>query len=223
MSAFGLGGTNAHVLLEDYPRSSPAVDVAPVRPCVVPLSARTDERLTAYAGELHDFLRDLREDGAPLPPLTDIAYTLTVGRDPMARRLAVVATTAQELIAALRAHLDGVPDPRVITGTSAGTGEAIGTSLGSGPRSAVLADAVTWVTGGMLPPPSPGRRTPLPTYPFEPRRHWADPTERAAPGSPPPAAASGDRGEETLPDVLQALSEGRVSVEHVEQFMEGVL
>lgn len=223
VSAFGLGGTNAHVLLEDYPQSSPAVDAAPVRPCVVPLSARTDERLTAYAGELHDFLEDLREDGAALPPLTDIAYTLTVGRDPMASRLAVVATTAQELTAALRAHLDGVPDPRVITGTSAGTGEADGRSPGSVPRSAVLADAVTWVTGGTLPPPPPGRRTPLPTYPFEPQRHWAGPTETAASGNPPPAAASGDGGEETLPDVLQALSEGRVSVEHVEQFMEGVL
>ena len=99
LSSFGIGGTNAHAILEEAPRAEAVA--GDERPHVVPLSARTDERLRVYARRLRDFLResDLR--------LADVAYTLQVGRETMKCRAAFAARTMEELIAKLDAFVAG--------------------------------------------------------------------------------------------------------------------
>lgn len=115
VSAFGFGGTNAHVVLAEHrvPRGPrPAVTA----PAVALLDGVTEDRVRAHAGELTQWLTD--PESRSVRP-ADLARTLSgrVGRG--RHRAAVVARDREELTAAL-AHLAGrEPDGHVVTGTSA--------------------------------------------------------------------------------------------------------
>ena len=101
VSSFGVGGTNAHVILEEAPQPlrAHAADMPPASalPWVLPLSARTAEAVRRRAADLADHLQ-----AHPELALTDVAATLMRGRQDMARRLAVVAADAPAAIQALR-------------------------------------------------------------------------------------------------------------------------
>ncbi len=73
MSSFGLGGTNAHLVLEEAPERQPSG--ASRRHQLVLLSARTETALEAMTDRLAADLAP-RADGE----LADVAYTLKVGR-----------------------------------------------------------------------------------------------------------------------------------------------
>ncbi|MEU9924070.1 beta-ketoacyl synthase N-terminal-like domain-containing protein [Streptomyces griseoluteus] len=105
VSAFSVGGTNAHVVLEQAP--------APRRPAsppdrwyLLPLSARTPEALAAVTGRLAGHLR-----ADPALPLADVAWTLQTGRREHGhRRFALVRGHAD----AVRV-LDGAEPDRLVT------------------------------------------------------------------------------------------------------------
>lgn len=97
VSAFGIGGTNAHVILEEPPpagRDGPAPDG---QPTVVPLSAATPTALETLASRIADDLA--RHPGRAFG---DIVHTLRTGRRQLAHRRAVIATDVASTIAALR-------------------------------------------------------------------------------------------------------------------------
>ena len=72
VSAFGMGGTNAHVILEEAP--APAVQITDTRPQLLPLSARSE-------AALHEAQQNLASTlGNTDHALADIAHTLKVGR-----------------------------------------------------------------------------------------------------------------------------------------------
>ncbi|QMU70039.1 non-ribosomal peptide synthetase/type I polyketide synthase [Streptacidiphilus sp. P02-A3a] len=97
VSSLGIGGTNAHVVLEQAPdRPSDAGADAP--PLLLPLSARTDTAVRQAAERLAD---DLERTPADLP-MADVAHTLVTGRAVFGSRIHVVAATAGEAAAALR-------------------------------------------------------------------------------------------------------------------------
>ncbi|SEL61840.1 Acyl transferase domain-containing protein [Roseateles sp. YR242] len=85
VSAFGIGGTNVHVVLEEAP--APRV-VAPAADAwqVLPLSARHDAALSQQKQRLASHLQ-----AHPALPLSDVAFTLQQGRQAFAWRSAVVA------------------------------------------------------------------------------------------------------------------------------------
>ncbi|MEU6404720.1 beta-ketoacyl synthase N-terminal-like domain-containing protein [Streptomyces sp. NPDC046985] len=98
VSSFGLGGSNAHVVLESIP-AEPTADTPRPRQ-VLALSARTDEELARMRERLADRLA-----GAPslgLPELADTAFTLAVGRPRFARRWAAVVGDRAEAVRLLR-------------------------------------------------------------------------------------------------------------------------
>ncbi|MEV0123619.1 SDR family NAD(P)-dependent oxidoreductase [Streptomyces sp. NPDC050703] len=69
VNSFGHSGTNAHVVVEQYvPVAARAATPQGAGPWVVPLSARTPERLRAYAGNLADHLADDGADTSPAAP-----------------------------------------------------------------------------------------------------------------------------------------------------------
>ncbi|MFI6321742.1 beta-ketoacyl synthase N-terminal-like domain-containing protein [Nonomuraea sp. NPDC050556] len=94
VSSFGIGGTNAHIVLQEAPPRDPAP--APVRPELLQLSARTPEALSALRAELADRLGRSPE----LSP-ADVAFTLRAGRKQYPHRLAVVAEGLADAVAAL--------------------------------------------------------------------------------------------------------------------------
>ncbi|MEU7019352.1 beta-ketoacyl synthase N-terminal-like domain-containing protein [Streptomyces sp. NPDC046203] len=99
VSAFGVGGTNAHVVLEAAPEVERVSSDTGGDRQVLPLSARSPEDLRAVAERLADALESGAGAGASL---ADIAYTLQSGRAPLPHRRAVVAADRAEAAASLR-------------------------------------------------------------------------------------------------------------------------
>ncbi|MQX35684.1 SDR family NAD(P)-dependent oxidoreductase [Roseospira navarrensis] len=162
VSAFGFGGSNAHVVLEDPPVTFAAGATA--GPLVLPLSARTEATLRAYAGDVADAL----EAGRGARFAADLAYTLQVGRVAMAERRALVAADRDTLVAALRAVAAGERHPAVVApDAEAPTDDAAGLAA----RWAA-GEAVDW--RALLDPRAPPRRIHAPLYPFTRERHWMD-------------------------------------------------
>ena len=95
VSSLGVGGTNAHVVVEEAPAPTPS-DPAP-GPHLLLVSARTDAAADAAAERLADHLDDVGDDA-----LGDSAHTLRTGRRAFAHRRAVSARSAAEAAHRLR-------------------------------------------------------------------------------------------------------------------------
>ncbi len=96
VSSFGLGGTNAHVILEQAP-PAPASEPPARAVQLLPLSARSPAALERRAAQLADHLE---ADAGTV--LADVAHTLARGRMAMRYRRAVVAADAGGAVRALR-------------------------------------------------------------------------------------------------------------------------
>ena len=103
VSAFGLSGTNAHVVVEEAPAQVGAVAQEEAGTAVLlPLSARSQEGLRALAGAYREHLQ-----GGEGRRLRDMAYTASVRRSHHAHRVAVVGRTREELAEGLGEFLRG--------------------------------------------------------------------------------------------------------------------
>lgn len=114
VSSFGVGGTNAHVILEEAPARTPS-DAA-TGPQLLTLSARTPAALAAAAARLADHLA-MHPDGN----LADAAFTLARGRKAFGQRTHVVALSAtdaevrlRDIAAAAICHTSSNPAPGVV-------------------------------------------------------------------------------------------------------------
>jgi amino acid adenylation domain-containing protein len=94
VSSFGIGGTNAHVILAEAPSSEAAGRSRPWQ--VLTLSARSESALERRRADLANALRE-----RPDLHLADIAFTLNAGRRDFALRQSFVCANAQDAIAAL--------------------------------------------------------------------------------------------------------------------------
>ncbi|WP_017602401.1 type I polyketide synthase, partial [Nocardiopsis lucentensis] len=116
VSAFGVSGTNVHLILEQAPASAPAeapdATTQPSGPVPVLLSGRTPKALTDAASRLADTI-----DHNPGMSLGDIAHTMA-RRTTFDHRATVLAHTTEELNKRLRDLSHGEPNPAVITGTN---------------------------------------------------------------------------------------------------------
>ncbi len=94
VSAFGIGGTNAHVVLEEAPAPPAPAPAAPHQLLV--LSARTPKALGEAAERLADRLRT-----EPPGSLADVAWTLQTGRREHEHRAHAVAGTIDDAVRVL--------------------------------------------------------------------------------------------------------------------------
>ncbi|MCX7293775.1 SDR family NAD(P)-dependent oxidoreductase, partial [Janthinobacterium sp.] len=213
VSSFGFGGVNAHVVLEEYvakaaPRA-PLV-VSEQAPVLLVLSARNTDRL-------QDRLRQLRAaiaDGVvTADTLADAAYTLQVGREAMDARLAMVASSVEDLAGKLDALLGGddVADDvhrgearrhkqeMALFASDEDAMHMLDAWLDKGKYDKLLE---LWVKGlhfdwTRLYTQGQPRRLSLPAYPFAKDRYWVRTPERAGEG-----AANGATAPVTLHPLL---------------------
>ncbi|MBI2838245.1 MAG: type I polyketide synthase [Acidobacteria bacterium] len=116
VSAFGLSGTVAHVVLEEAPESCaiPAAGAGSTDGAyLVPISAQSAEALETLARSYRDFLS---ADPAGLPALADIAYTASVRRTHLEHRLAVVGRSQADVAEHISAYLQGEARPGLSSG-----------------------------------------------------------------------------------------------------------
>jgi acyl carrier protein/predicted DNA-binding protein YlxM (UPF0122 family) len=106
ISSFGAGGSNAHVVIEEYipNQEKPAITVTSQKPAIIVLSAKNEDRLKEHAQQL---LQAIQTQQFSDVDLTEIAYTLQVGREAMEERLAMTVVSLQELEEKLKNYLDG--------------------------------------------------------------------------------------------------------------------
>ncbi len=91
VSTFGLGGTNAHIIIEEAPYSvrSPQ-SVVGSSPEIMVLSAKTEQALEKSTANLVSFF-----EKNPNSNLADAAFTLAIGRPHFSKRAALLATSTQ--------------------------------------------------------------------------------------------------------------------------------
>jgi myxalamid-type polyketide synthase MxaB len=109
LSAFGLGGTNAHAVVEEAPASAPNVNERERPLHMLPLSAKTETALTNLAERYRTYLA-----AQPAAPPAEITYTAGIGRAQFPHRLAVIGDSVENLKAGLDAYLRGSPSPAVL-------------------------------------------------------------------------------------------------------------
>ncbi|WP_308812045.1 ketoacyl-synthetase C-terminal extension domain-containing protein, partial [Streptomyces sp. MA5143a] len=111
VSAFGISGTNAHVVLEQDLKAE-SETAPPMEPAVTPLvlSARGAAALTGQARRL---LSHMEDTGS----LLDLAYSLATGRARLSERAVVIADDHREASAALVALAAGESHPALVSGS----------------------------------------------------------------------------------------------------------
>ena len=181
LSSFGAGGSNAHLVVEEYLAPVPVPTAAGA--VLVVLSARTEAQLRQKARDLAAFVRE-----RPDTDLASLAYTLQVGREAMEERLALVVDDASTLVERLSAFAEGAEDVEdlhvgqakryrevmMLFATDTALQEAVGRWLSEGRLEQV---AGLWSKGlevrwSQLYPDQSPRRMSLPAYPFARERHW---------------------------------------------------
>ncbi|MCP3743509.1 SDR family NAD(P)-dependent oxidoreductase [Paenibacillus sp. A3M_27_13] len=186
ISSFGAGGSNAHVIIEEYiAEEKVPMSVTAQKPAIIVLSAKNEERLKKQAERL---LAVMREGKLSESSLADVAYTLQVGREAMEERLAVIAGSMQELVDKLEGFLEGRDGiPELYRGQVKRNKEALTALVEDEDMDKTIAAWIgkrkyskvvdLWVKGlsmdwNMLYGDAKPRRISLPAYPFARERYW---------------------------------------------------
>ncbi|MPZ81183.1 MAG: SDR family oxidoreductase [Actinophytocola sp.] len=120
VSAFGIGGTNAHVVLEEPEPVDRADRVPPREHQLLVWSARSRDAASRTAARLADVFAESDVDGKV--DTADVAYTLQVGRKTFHERAVAVVSDAAD---AARAVGEDAPQ-RVLVRTDANTDRPVG-------------------------------------------------------------------------------------------------
>ncbi|MGE5514810.1 MAG: amino acid adenylation domain-containing protein [Bacteroidota bacterium] len=205
LSSFGAGGTNVHVVVEEYrPASVAAAPPGPrplvVPPLVVPVSARGEETLRRAVAALRPLVASA--------DLDDLAYTLQVGRDALRTRVAFVVRDNADLARQMDAFLAG-DKAAIAYGTAAR--KRGGTTIDDSDAGRI---AARWVAGDLMDwqrlyDGAQRRRLSLPPTPFEHKRFWLETTP--APAGFDLREAGGDRWRVTLTGTEFFLADHRLN------------
>ncbi|MEV6907954.1 beta-ketoacyl synthase N-terminal-like domain-containing protein [Amycolatopsis sp. NPDC051071] len=166
VTARGLGGGNAHAVLEQPPLPRPSTGETAEQ--LLPLSARTPAALNEVAARLAEHLAR-----HPEQELRDVAWTLQTGRREHGNRRYVVVRDRAEAVRVL-------------------TGDQPGEHGGSGPLAALgerwlAGEPVDWSQVHNGAP----RRVPLPGYPFQRKPYLLEARAAREPVAPMPIAGLG--------------------------------
>ncbi|MDD9997726.1 MAG: hypothetical protein OXQ89_08280 [Rhodospirillaceae bacterium] len=188
VSAFGISGTNAHLLVEGY--RAPEGDAGPKSRGTrfLPLSGKSDQALKdladRYLSWLDEQAEEIASDGdAESSLLADMAWTASMGRSHFEHRAGVIFTD----IASLREELANVAREGGTPGPQSMDEPGVETIAEVGPEAAVVqAAARAYEAGDELDfqglfAGETRRRISLPGYPFQRRPFWFDGSRKPTP------------------------------------------
>ncbi|NML68960.1 amino acid adenylation domain-containing protein [Chryseobacterium sp. RP-3-3] len=165
ISGFGAGGSNAHIIVQEY--KSLQKKYISTDPALVVFSAKNGKQLQHYARKLKQYI----QDHADLF-IYNVAYTLQTGRMAMEHRLVIEAANPHDLIKQLNAFLAGEPG-KYRTGYLGNVTqtEVIFSTFNELASQWLNGSNVNWleIYNGRFP-----NKISLPTYPFDNKRYWFD-------------------------------------------------
>ncbi len=172
VNSFGMGGVNAHLVVEEPPgRPSAPNEGAHAEPVLLVFSAQTPEQVRELMRRMADHVQRTREVS-----LNDLAYTLQIGREAMEARCSMVVRSREEFLAAVEGATPSIraaqPDDDLLKSKA---GQAL---LQAALREGDLAQlGKLWERGldldwEQLSRGRPVARVSLPTYPFMRQRYW---------------------------------------------------
>ncbi|WP_309304407.1 SDR family NAD(P)-dependent oxidoreductase [Brevibacillus laterosporus] len=193
LSSFGAGGSNAHIIVEEYiaPKPEESVTIIENTPQMIVLSAKNKNRLQESVRQMLQFIKDFEHIS-----LADLAFTLQTAREAMETRLAIIAANREELIIGLQEYLFFTEFDRreeftlpIYTGDLGEQRSEIKHLLSGKTGEMFLQVMVAeldleklglyWTNGGEIPwemihQNRIARKISLPTYPFQKRHCWVE-------------------------------------------------
>ncbi|WP_304943149.1 SDR family NAD(P)-dependent oxidoreductase, partial [Vallitalea guaymasensis] len=189
LSAFGAGGSNAHIVLEEYITNNELeISYSIMNPVIILLSAKNEEGL---CGRVKRLLTAVEQSNYTDKDLMKISYTLQTGRQAMYQRLGLMVTSIQELKEKLmmflndEGYMDGLYRGRAKSDKeilSIFGDEDIQTTIDAWIKKDKYQQLVKlWVKGldidwNRLYDENKPRRISLPTYPFAKESYWVKET-----------------------------------------------
>jgi 8-amino-7-oxononanoate synthase len=175
VSAFGFGGTNAHLVLESAPVQKARKSKKKLH--LLTLSAKSDVALRDGARNLEGFL------GRSQCALADVCYTANVGRSAFPYRLAILADSVESLRQQLQDFVNG---GNGLTGYVSGRSKPAEIDGELSREDLLQQVAEQFVQGakidwGTVYQGAKERLISLPTYPFQRQRFWAEGARLAEP------------------------------------------
>ncbi|MGW4808918.1 SDR family NAD(P)-dependent oxidoreductase [Kitasatospora sp. NPDC004272] len=173
VSAFGLGGTNCHVVLEEYAAPAPAPAAGGSAPQLFTLSAHSEESLRLLLRAYADWFERGLFDGVGL---AELCATVRRSRAGHRHRLALVVADLDEL----RSRLAALAANRLVDAAPFRSSHPDWAFWAPDPAGAADPDAdaraAAWVAGAELAPDAGPAVRPvdLPPYQFDERRAWID-------------------------------------------------
>jgi amino acid adenylation domain-containing protein len=166
VSAFGLSGTNVHMVLEEAPAGrGDGGGESPGALCLLPLSARTHQALRALALRYRD-----RMAGGTGVDLRMLCFSTATGRKALPQRLLLAAETLEQAVERLDAWLgEPAAAPGVWTAAAGLPDSGLPPALHDAAHAWLARMPVDWSAcfAG-----HGGGRCALPRYPFARERHW---------------------------------------------------
>jgi acyl transferase domain-containing protein len=201
ISSFGFGGSNVHMVLEEFDSAASNHQPQMSGPHLFVLSAKNKERLKVYAQKTVHYINKFLHSMSQLHEEVDlphIAYTLQTGREAMEERLAVIASTPDELKEKLTRYCSQDTAVNDWYHGNVKNDREKRKSLINGNREEEFMHAAIvnqdlekiarlWVLGAdvdwkLLYPGAVPKRISLPTYPFERKRYWISELSQKQPG-----------------------------------------
>ncbi|MCX8128559.1 MAG: KR domain-containing protein [Clostridia bacterium] len=180
ISCFGAGGTNVHLILEEYiaPQvfsNTSAADYVKREESLIILSAEQPEVLDEYLQRLSSYIKE-NTDHTGIN-LQDMEYTLQIGREAMKERIAFIAYSPEDLSAKIDRYLKSEnTEIEVFRGTAASK-VRVAVSAEQMKEASLAELAAHWVRGAVIEwrqlyKDSKRMRISLPTYPFLRQSYW---------------------------------------------------
>lgn len=193
ISSFGAGGSNAHIILEEYTNITSEEQLT--GPYIVLLTAKTKEQLRKVAERLYSYMQ---KNTITEKELRNLAYTLQVGRYHMEERLALIVEDEKSLRDNLQQYVNHeknvnpfnlyegrimkAKDSMLICNQDEDMNQMIDSWISKGKFNKLIS---LWVEGfdidwNSLYTNAQPQRSSLPTYPFEEEHYWV-PREKREP------------------------------------------
>lgn len=180
VSSFGFGGTNAHLVLEEY--VAPRQHSVEQSSYLFVLSAKSAAQLDE---SVHNLIAYVDSSARATTSLRDFIYTLQVGRVPMEERLAFTVSNWRDLREKLGGYLAGTLDHIDCRGSKASNHIPVQDLLDDSLQGYILQSgnnrqlAKWWLLGvnfnwQLLYTNVAAQKIQLPTYPFAKTRCWID-------------------------------------------------